>query len=195
MLPEPLRSVIVGSLLGDACLERNGRHWRLRFDHGWREEAYAWWKFRLLHTIAASTPRWIEVRDRRTGRIYRHVRFDSRSIPELEAYAGWFYEDGRKRVPPIIDMLLTSSLALAVWYMDDGHRRADCRALRLNTQGFLCEEVDLLIRTLHRNFGIAARRHRVKANQWVIYLPVQTAQRFCDLIRPHIPPEMGYKLL
>jgi hypothetical protein len=59
MLPEPLHSVIVGSLLGDACLERNGRHWRLRFDHGWREEAYAWWKFRLLHTIAASTPRWI----------------------------------------------------------------------------------------------------------------------------------------
>jgi hypothetical protein len=104
-------------------------------------------------------------------------------------------DNGRKRVPPIIDMLLTSSLALAVWYMDDGHRRADCRALRLNTQGFLCEEVDLLIRTLHRNFGIAARRHRVKANQWVIYLPVQTAQRFCDLIRPHIPPEMGYKLL
>ena len=195
MLPEPLHSVIVGSLLGDACLERNGRHWRIRFDHGWREQDYIWWKFRLLRSIAASAPRLIEVPDRRTGRMYGHFRFDSRSIPELEPYAEWFYVGGRKRVPPIIGKLLNSSLALAVWYMDDGHRRVDCRALRLNTQGFLREEVDQLIETLAYNFGVEARRHRVQGDQWVIYLPAQTAQRFCDLIRPHIPPEMGYKLL
>jgi hypothetical protein len=39
MLPEPLHSVIVGSLLGDACLERNGRHGQLCFVNGWREHA------------------------------------------------------------------------------------------------------------------------------------------------------------
>jgi hypothetical protein len=86
-------------------------------------------------------------------------------------------------------------LALAVWYMDDGHRRVDCRALRLNTQGFLPEEVDLLIQVLAHNFGVETRRHRVKGDQWVIYIPAHAAQRFCDRIRPYIPPEMGYKLL
>jgi hypothetical protein len=195
MLPEPIHSVIVGSLLGDGCLERNGNHWRIRFDHGWKEQAYAWWKFQLLKPIAASPPRLMEVHDLRTGKVYRHIRFNTRTLPDLTPYAHWFYPAGQKRVPPLIGELLVSTLALAVWYMDDGHRRTDCKALRLNTQGFRPDEVDLLRETLHRNFGIDTRRHHVIDDRWVIYLPAKTAQRFCDLIRPHIPPEMGYKLL
>lgn len=195
MLPEPIHSVLIGSLLGDAHLERNGCNFRIRFDHGWKEEGYAWWKYRQLEAIAAHPPRLVEVFDRRTGRTYRHIRFDTQTLPELRIYADWFYPDGRKHVPPMIGSLLRSTLALAVWYMDDGHRRMDCKALRLNTQGFSSREVELLIETLDRNFEIRARKHRVVNNQWVIYIPVKMAQRFCDLIRPHIPPVMGYKLL
>lgn len=195
MLPEPLHAVVVGTLLGDACLEQNGRWWRLRIDHRIEDVEYVRWKYKMLLPIVANPPRQILVWDQRTRRYYGHVRFDTRSIPELGWYAERFYVNGCKGVPHDIRRLLSSPLALAVWYMDDGHRRRDCRALRLNTQAFGFEEVERLIEALEGNFGIEARPHRVSGNQWVIYIPAKEAPRFCDLIRQHIPPEMGYKLL
>ncbi len=195
MLPEPLHSVIIGSLLGDACLERNGRWWRLRIDH--KEEAFAYveWKYQKLQPIAAAPPRRVVVWDRRVGRSYKHARLDTRSIPELSWYAERFYPQGQKQIPEDIASLLTTTLALAVWYMDDGHRRLDCRALRLNTQAFPRQDVARLVAVLKDNFAIEGRVHRVVDDQWVIYIPASQAQRFCDQIRHHIPPVMEYKLL
>ena len=195
MLPEPIHSIIIGSLLGDACLELNGRYYRIRFDHSWKEKEYIWWKYKLLYPIAALSPKLIKVLDNRTQKMYLHFRFDSKSIPELAIYAKWFYINNKKRVPLIIDKLLYNPLALAVWYMDDGHRRTDCKALRLNTQGFLSKDIDRLIEVLYLNFGLEVRKHYVRKGQWVIYFPRKTAQCFCDLIRCHVLPKMGYKLL
>lgn len=72
------------------------------------------------------------------------IRFDTRTLPELHWYAARFLSGGRKRVPQEIEALL-SPLALAVWYMDDGHRRRDCNALRINTHAFTYEENERLV--------------------------------------------------
>lgn len=195
MLQEPLHSVVVGSLLGDACLTLNGRYWRLRFDHGQKEQAYVEWKYQMLVSVAASPPRQIAVYDKRFGKTYHHVRFDTKSIPEFAWYAQQFYTHGKKQVPSSIDELLTTPLAFAVWYMDDGHRRKDCKALRLNTHAFTCDELERLVSVLKTNLNVQARLHRVVGTQWVIYIPAREAQKFCDIIRSYIHPLMEYKLL
>ncbi len=193
MLPEPIHSVLVGSLLGDACLSVNGQAYRVRFDHSASARDYAVWKHSLLAPIAHAL-RECTVHDPRTGREYRHVRFDTRTLPELRWYAEQFYPNARKGVPAAIENLLTE-LALAVWYMDDGHRRQDCNALRINTHSFTCEEVQRLSDAVYHRFGIRTKLHRAVAKQWVLYIPSGEAVRFCNIIRHHVPPSMEYKLL
>jgi hypothetical protein len=194
MLQEPLHSVIIGNLLGDGCLSANGRHWRLRLDHSAKASEYIWWKYEMLKPIAAATPRLITVFDRRTQKVYEHLRFDTLSLPELDWYTHQFLDKGRRCVPSNIQHLL-SELALAVWYMDDGHRRTDCNALRINTHAFTYEENQRLVDALSSRFGIQARLHHVVKAQWVLYIPSTEANRFCELIRRYVPPSMGYKLL
>ena len=194
MLKEPLHSVIIGSLLGDGCLEKNGCMYRMRFDHSIKQVSYIKWKYNMIKEIAACEPKKIEVYDVRKNKKYWHVRFCTKSMKELKIYYEWFYFKAKKNVPKNIELLMNSELALAVWYMDDGHRRTDCKALRLNTQSFSTEEINLLIKVLDKNFGIKSKIH--KAGKYnVIYIPSSSAKQFCNLIHRYIPPEMGYKLL
>lgn len=40
MLPKGISEILIGSLLGDACMEKNGRYYRVKFDHAIKEKDY-----------------------------------------------------------------------------------------------------------------------------------------------------------
>ncbi len=79
--------------------------------------------------------------------------------------------------------------------MDDGHRRRDCHAVRINTHAFNLDELKRLAKTLWDCYQIEARIHRVTGEQYVLYIASRYAGQFCDIIRPYVPPCMEYKLL
>lgn len=187
--------VLLGMLLGDAHLEKNGRYVRLKVDHGPKQKVYAWWKYEVFRDLATQKPRLIVVRDKRTGRTYEHWRFATYSIPELETYHQLFYVHGRKVVPGNVKEWLSSPLTLAVWYMDDGARRTDCGALRLHTSAYSLEEHKILRKTLMENFNVTVSIHRVKGEQYVLYIPAEEAPGFCNLVKSFILPVFRYKLL
>jgi LAGLIDADG DNA endonuclease family len=56
--------------------------------------------------------------------------------PLFSEYHQLFYDGKRKRVPPELEKGLTTPLALAVWYLDDGGLRPDCKTFRLHTNNF-----------------------------------------------------------
>jgi LAGLIDADG DNA endonuclease family len=64
-----------------------------------------------------------------------------------------FYLDGKKFIPKNIAYLLTS-VSLAYWIMDDGSFTGS--GLRLATNAFSLEELNLLIEALDNNFSIKA---------------------------------------
>lgn len=128
-LSEREEQILIGTLLGDGHLELNGGNTRLKVDHCERHKDLVLWKHRELRTIACGEPRRLVVFDSRTGRSYKHFRFETRTIVDLNPYRKLFYPDGKKCVPSDISKMLTTPLGLAVWYMDDGHKRTDCRAL------------------------------------------------------------------
>jgi hypothetical protein len=188
------RDIITGSLLGDGCLERNGSNVRLRIDHGPDQVSYVEWKYRQLLELNPSTPKRIVFMDDRTGKEYIHFRFSTRTTRELNPFHELFYRNGRKTVPPGIGSLLISALGVAVWYMDDGGRRSDCSAAYFNTQCFRDDEVTLLRNVLLRNFGLNTSTH-FAAGRPRIYVGAAQFATFCELIRPHVIPDMQYKLL
>jgi hypothetical protein len=188
------RGIIAGTILGDGCLERNGRYVRLRIDHGARQKCLVEWKHQQLAELHPTAIRRIAVADQRTRRTYVHYRFETASSPLLEEYYRLFYPHGKKSVPVEIASYLTSALSIAVWYMDDGSRRQDCCAGYLNTQAFAWEEVSRLQVCLAKNFGIASRLHWA-AGRPRIYIAGNDFRTLCDLIRDHVLPELQYKLL
>ena len=189
--------ILIGTLLGDACIEKNGKHCRIKFDHSLAQKEYVLWKQNKLKDFCTSKLTCCNVFDPRTKRIYSHVRFNTRSIEAFDKYYPMFYLDKGKRVPENISDLLKSPIALAVWYLDDGAKRTDCNALRIHTNFYPKSEQAVLIKMLHKNFGIIAKLHKVKNEEYVIYIPSEESKRFCKIIEPIVSeiPSMRYKLL
>ncbi len=125
------RSIIVGSLLGDAYLYPNGT---LQIEHSVSQADYVRWKYERLADIVGRPPVVVERLDVRTNRIYRSTRFYTKAV--LKAYRDLFYRDRRKIVPTNVGELL-DPLAVSVWFMDDGGRGARTpRGLVFNTSCF-----------------------------------------------------------
>lgn len=193
-LTKQQKDVLIGTLLGDGCLELNGTKVRLRIDHSDKQREYVEWKHKIFANIAANKPRAVNVLDRRTKKIYNHCCFDTLSKTLFAEYRQLFYKSGDKIVPPNIEKFLKNRLSLAVWFMDDGYKRRDCRGLHVNTQSYCLEEQRILQNCLKKNFKIDTSIHR-QSGKYKLYVPAKGSKRFCNLIAQHIVPSMRYKLL
>ena len=98
-LSQRCREIVIGTILGDGCLERNGRHVRLRIDHSDRQRALVDWKFREFSELRPLQPRFIQRFEPRTGRTQANYRFATRTSPMLDEYFELFYGQGPKRMP------------------------------------------------------------------------------------------------
>lgn len=187
------RAIIVGTLLGDGCLERNGTHVRLRLEHGIAQEAYVLWKHKELESLITGKPMRVHAFHKRNQCFYDSLRIYTFSDSAFELYWNSFYPNKKKVLPSNTSELLTDPLSVAVWFMDDGYKRNDCNAFRLGTESFEKSEQEHLCRVLKRNFDIDSTLHK-KGKWWNIYVPQKSAKRFVDVVEPHIIPTLLYKI-
>lgn len=187
-------NIITGILVGDGHLEKNGRFVRLKVDQALRHSDYVNWLYGELKNLVPSKPVIIEENDKRTHRVYRRLHFATYSNAEFEKWRDVFYVDKRKIVPPQIKSILNSAISLAIWLMDDGYKRNDCAAIRLNTDAFNYGEQQMLVECLHDNFKIKGQIHK-KGKWYNIYIPKGEARKFCVLVKPYILPSFRHKLL
>lgn len=185
------QEVLLGKLLGDGFLEQNGRNVRLKIDHGGHQKDYVLWLYEEFKSIALK-PYQLLFQDKRNGQVYEHWRFATYSLPILIPWKQLFYEQKRKIISPQITELMTP-LSLAVWYMDDGFRRTDCRGLYLCTSGYSMEEQYLLQACLSKKFGIQTALHFAAKNVR-IYISSSETKKFCDIVQSYILPSFRYKL-
>ena len=187
-LPSEAHSVIVGSLLGDGYLTPNGS---LQIEHCLDHASYVLWKYEMLKCVAGKPPVVVERYDSRTSRTYRSMRFYTRSV--LDSFRDSFYPDRKKVVPSTIGDLL-DSMAVAVWFMDDGGRGARTpRGLVINTSGFTREEQSLLQKVVKAKFGIDVSVHR-PGSGFQLYIRARSFIRFSELVAPYLVAQMRYKL-
>ena len=183
-------SIICGTLLGDGLLERNGTFVRLVTDHSAAQAAYVHWKAGWL-TPFCPTITLKERADRRTHRTYSHCILRTRTSPLLERYVALFYKGTHKRIPVMLPTMITPPM-LAVWIMDDGYRRNDCNALRLNTQGYTFPEQRIVQRALVTlSIQSTIQKH---TKHFVVYIPSKSMGRLRAIASPHLIPSMKYKL-
>lgn len=179
------KSVIIGTVLGDGYIRIvPGRQDAfLEINHSLSQREFVMWKYDALKGIRAGVPK---VRNGNGKRIA--IRFYTRQSSELTQIHSLFYNDGTKVIP--VDLQL-DSVALAVWFMDDGSR---CREsdVYLNTQQFDTKSQLILIQAL-KKLGLDATLNKDKEYQRIRFLK-KSIPRLFALVKPHIIPSMYYKI-
>ncbi len=186
-----LKMMILGSLLGDAHLHGHHTYWTVQFGQCEKQKEYFEYKKyiangyicgersaisgygSLMHKFQLTANTWLS-----TYAVDNLVGKDGK----LELKESWLNE-----IDPI---------ALAFWYMDDGHiNNRDVDSLResveLATNAYSLDECKLLQKMLMR-FNIESKIRNSKGNLMV--MNVENSEKFFSLIAPYIPQCMKYKL-
>lgn len=189
------RSILVGTVLGDAYLQKTGKkNARLRLEQGARQKEYLLWKVKMLESLFQGKAKYLERIHPITKKKYAYWRHQSQSTPYLGRVQRHFYsQDGRKIIPKDLEKYLTS-LMLAVWYMDDGYYYARDKCAYLYLGRVFKEEAEIVQSALLHKFDLRVRVLDKKKKGYAIYFSPQEAAKLKEIIKGHILEQFIYKL-
>lgn len=181
-----LRSLLVGSMLGDGRLVRRVHATYYTERHCGEQLGYLEWKSRLWGSWARPIR---EIPDKRG---YQQFGFITWARPELNEWQELFYpnhDQGWKRLlPKVVD--LVDPLALAIWYLDDG-----CARWWPDITFGMSNESRQVACAVFEKFSLHPRWHLHRRTTGDFHMEREdTALRFLSIIEPHVPDCMRYKL-
>jgi hypothetical protein len=189
VLSQDQRAVLTGTLLGDGCLAKHGRHHRLHIKHKLAHVDLALMKYEVFREFISMAPHQF---DQRLGdRRHPCVQFATRTHLVFSEWHRRFYSERRKIVPADIANDL-SPRALAVWLMDDG--AADYAGITIQTHSFEYDETVRLAADLRSEYSLEAgvRKNR---GSWLIYIPARSVRDLEEVVHDHMIPSLAYKLI
>lgn len=192
-LSDVQREVLVGVLLGDAHLEtkNGGQSYRIKFEQSIKHKPYLDHLYMVFDGWVRTPPK--EKLKRIETRENWNVWFQTLSHPSLRFYGQQFYNMNCKRVPPLINRLLTPR-ALAYWFMDDGSIKSkQSKAIIFNTHAFSTKCVENLCEVLKDKFGLLAKPRKQK-DGLQIFVSGASFEVFFGLVGKFVIPEMKYKI-
>ena len=206
--PSPTqRDVLVGSLLGDGCLQvHNGVFPYFMERHGVVQREYLEYKASLLAEFSARAVRQYVPRAVGFSKGDPMVDWSTLAQPEFRELHQIFYggtKGGRKRIPENLRELL-SPLSVAIWYQDDGSlvQGTRQRILRLHIGNVTEDDAKRAAAALNDLVGVTFRPALIKAmydgreaTQWNLRLGTwEEIDAFLDYVRPHVHPTLAYKV-
>lgn len=192
-LTKEQREILTGILLGDAHLEtqNKGRTYRLKIEQSLEHRDYVEHLYQVFREWVLTPPNIRPVVTK--GVLTQNYRFSTLSHGAFRFYAQQFYLNGKKRVPPIINRLLTPC-SIAYWFMDDGSIKSrESKAILFNTQAFSSTDVEKLINVLQTKFGLNAKKRRQREG-FQIYISGYSYERLYSIFKDHMIESMLYKL-
>jgi len=108
VLSKELKEITIGLLLGDLNIRKLTSNSLLRFGQGIVHIDYIQHLYELFCNYCRTEPKTFDLApDKRTGKIYSSVRFNTISLPVFTVLYELFYVNGKKFVPANIAELLT----------------------------------------------------------------------------------------
>jgi len=207
------RGVIIGMALGDGYVRvrirknpSTGTEYEervLRVLHGPNQRAYCEWKAdRLSWALGGRHINVTKVKNGPGGN-YTAYQFGVQHL-----YFGqlrrWLYPNGKKLFTrKVLDMLTPEGLA--IWYMDDGSARRTTNKTGFVTSvstdiATMCTEVeavticDWLKDRFDLDFNVRCNKRCAPDKQFYIQANTASSRKFAEIIAPHVPECMLYKL-
>lgn len=186
-------SIVVGCVLGDGYLNKSTRNAMLYFSQTVRRcNSVSWLQKELQPFTPGSVCEFTTVTV--TGVMSITAYMYTVHHPEFTKFHKMFYLNGKKVVPSNIGDYL-DELALAVWFMGDGH--TDRVYSTLCSQSFSSSEGTLLLEVLREKFNLEG--HIIpatkKANQPVLYFGKEAHYHLHAIIDSLMHDDFKYKKL
>ena len=169
-LDDFLKQVLIGNILGDIHMRRfsNTSNTRLIFRQGSKNSDYLLHLYELFKKYTLKGPSITTIVNKETEKSRNNLSFATLALPCFNDFYNLFYFEGQKRVPNNISKYLTE-VSLAYWIMDD--RGFTGNGLKLYTNAFKIEDINLLKKTLKINFGLIATINKTSINnQYTLYI-------------------------
>src|SRR3989338_7863499 len=152
-ISEDVKQVLLGSLLGDASLEKTSKNASYSCSHSPKQKRYIFWKSKIL---SKGFKVHLKLYNNRKGFIFKTYRLSTNCSPILTEIHPLYYTKSVKPKrrwekivnPKILEQL--EPLGIAIWYGDDGTYYIRDKSCSLSTQGFTYEE-NLLIKDYFYN--------------------------------------------
>lgn len=180
-----LRSILIGSMLGDGriAFRKNASHYEERHAPNqkeyleWKQEKWGKWSSGELTTAMS--------------REFTSYIFRTHAHPMLNEYRDLFYEErdkGWKVVKyDVVDQV--DELAFAMWYLDDGCA-GHWPIISFGAKGESRGNAYLIF----EKFGLHPKWKVLKDTNGQFHFREEDAERFIEIVSPHVPDCMKYKL-
>lgn len=198
---------LIGNLLGDGYVERRGPSTRIVLKQSAGKINYLRWLYEMMKKGGICSTNLPPVKSAvgPRGRIYYSCKFATYSFASFNWIHQAFYANCNdagclKRVPPEIEIIL-SARGLAHWIMDTGspYKYGAARGgLRISTESFSWNDVELLKNTLYKQFSLecGVHRHKIKSSveKPILYIKKQSVAQLHQLVGHYFHESMLYKL-
>ena len=182
------QSAIIGTCLGDSCLQlphRRSRNYRLCANHSSKQQEWVLHKTSFLHRYGFSVS---NIANPGYGETL--CRMVSKCLPPLSAIAVKIY-DGRTKVATIQLLELLGSIGLAWWICDDGSSSRGI--LRLHTEGWTKPQNDLMA-TWFSSQDLQCSVHFDREYPYLLFTKRASAKLAAQIFE-FVPMCMRYKLV
>jgi len=188
-LTDVQKSIICGSLLGDASITRGALNHNCRFTktHSMKQKNYL---IHIANELKPFTSYTKEGYSSAKGKKYEKIQLSTFSHPIFtELYKIWYNSKGTKIVPKDIRL---DPLSVAVWFCDDGSQD-ESRNFTFHTNAFSKKECQILVNQLS-SFGISSYIYLKSNKYYVIKVRSESYDCFIDLISPFVHDYIKYKI-
>ena len=190
-------TIIIGSLLGDGTMEKDGNGSRFAFYQEKTNGEYLLWLHKTISLLGYCKPDipLIQTRLNSNGQFRYIYRFRTYTYSTFNwIYEEWYPKGTRKIIPIHSINLYLSPMALAIWIMDDGTRYKN-KGIRFCTNCFTLKEVQYLANLLETKYSLNTSIHKTGyVNQYGLYIPKSSLDNLRNIVKPYIHPSMYYKL-
>lgn len=188
------RSIVIGTVMGDAFLQQTGaRNARLRFEHSSKQKDYIFWKWQELKRYMQDQPKRIERFNPIWKKKYAYYRCQSHASPQFGKLREMFYREHHKQIPEAIKKFL-NPLAFAVWFMDDGYYYKRDRTAYIYLSQLDERDIRQLEAALAENFDIHPKLETKKTGALNLKFSAVDTKRLLIIIAPHVIKSMRYKI-
>ena len=202
-------SVLVGCLLGDGNAVKSNspiQGTKFRFKQSARHKDYLFFLYDFFFTRGycsdngPSQYKVIIVNASNVKKVHYAYEFNLFTFSSLNWLYDLFYVNNVKIISPELIHYLTP-MSLAILIMDDGTWLPYSNSVRIATNNFTMEEVDLFRSILETKFGLQTTRQLLSKkggnspkDKYSVYFRASSMPILRELVLPYIIPSMKYKL-
>jgi len=199
LLPESLNSVLIGIMLGDGGIYRTSSTSNSRFEmsFGQHSQQFAEKIGDLFKNYMSNPVKAVKLEVR--NKIYINYRLKTSTLPIFNQYHEMFYtlnlEKGKyvKKVPKDI-LEFMDPIVLAYLLMSDGNFDKNRNRVRIYSNSFTKEDVQMLAEAINAKLGIYVGVLHDRKDQWILTIGAKQLDLLRQTVTSHFDPSMLYRL-